>query len=201
MPIDASHLWRQIALGEDTELELKEARFRGDRVARPRRDDLADGLAALANGRGGRLVLGVTDERQPQGIEPAQLDALADLVTEICSDSVKPPLDFSLFRVSAPGPAGGGALVVEVPEGATVHRSPGGHFRRRGNRKRLMDAAEVRRLAQAPGAVGRRVQTMPRATTQVIDRRRQHGQAEYSPHARTRLASDGRIPRCSRDRR
>ncbi len=151
MPIDASHLWRQVSLGEDTELELKEARFRGDRVVGPRRDDLADGLAALANGRGGRLVLGVTDERQPQGLDPAQLDALADLVTEICSDSVKPPLDFSLFRVAAPGPPGGGALVVEVPEGATVHRSPGGHFRRRGNRKHLMDAAEVRRLAQARG--------------------------------------------------
>ena len=151
MPIDEPRLWQQVALGEDTALELKEARFRGDRVVGPRRDDLADGLAALANGRGGRLVLGVTDERKAQGLDPAQLDALADLVTEICSDSVKPSLDFSLFRVSAPAPAGGGALVVEVPEGATVHRSPGGHFRRRGNRKRLMDAAEVRRLAHARG--------------------------------------------------
>ncbi len=151
MAIDAPRLWQQVALGEDTALELKEARFRGDRVVGPRRDDLADGLAALANGRGGRLVLGVTDDRRPQGLDPAQLDALADLVTEICSDSVKPPLDFNLFRVPAPEPAGGGALVVEVPEGATVHRSPGGHFRRRGNRKHLMDAAEVRRLAQARG--------------------------------------------------
>ena len=88
MPFDAQRLWRQVALGEDTELELKEARFRADRVVGPKRGDLADGLAALANGRGGRLVLGVTDERQPQGLDPAQLDALADLVTEICSDSV-----------------------------------------------------------------------------------------------------------------
>ena len=151
MPIDAQRFWQQVALGEDTELELKEARFRGDRVVGPRRDDLADGLAALANGRGGRLVLGVTDERQPQRLDPAQLDALADLVTEVCSDSVKPPLDFSLFRVSVPGPVAGGVLVVEMPEGATVHRSPGGHFRRRGNKKRQMDAAEFRRLAQARG--------------------------------------------------
>ena len=112
---------------------------------------MADGLAALANGRGGRLVLGVTDERRPQGLNPAQLDALADLVTEICSDSVKPPLDFSHFRVSAPGPAGGGALVVEIAQGATVHRSPGGHFRRRGDKKRQMDSAQIRRLSQARG--------------------------------------------------
>ena len=151
MSINASRLWQQVALGEDTGLELKEVRFRGLRVVGPRRDDLADELAACANGRGGRLVLGVADDRRPQGFDPAQLDALADLVTEICSDSVKPPLDFSLFRVGAPEPAGGGALVVEVPQGATVHRSPGGHFRRRGDKKRQMDAVEVRRLAQARG--------------------------------------------------
>ena len=107
MPIDASHLWRQLALGEDTDPELKEARFRADQVIGPRRDDLADdpadGLAALANGRGERLVLGVTDERRPQGLDPAQLDALADLVTEICSDSVKPPLGLQ----SVPGVGAG----------------------------------------------------------------------------------------------
>ena len=151
MSINASRLWQQVALGEDTGLELKEVRFRGLRVVGPRRDDLADELAACANGRGGRLVLGVTDDRQPQGLDPSQLDALADLVTEICSDSVKPPLDFSLFRVAVPEPAGGGALVVEVPEGATVHRSPGGQLRRRGDKKRQMDAVEVRRLAQVRG--------------------------------------------------
>ena len=151
MSVNALRLWQQVALGEDTGLELKEVRFRGLRVVGPRRDDLADELAACANGRGGRLVLGVADDRRPQGFDPAQLDALADLVTEICSDSVKPPLDFSLFRVGAPEPAGGGALVVEVPQGATVHRSPGGHFRRRGDKKRQMDAVEVRRLAQARG--------------------------------------------------
>ena len=151
MPIDTSRLWEHVALGEDTDLELKEARFRGDRVSGPRRDDLADELVAFANARGGRLVLGVSEDRQPQGLDPAQLDALANLVTEICSDSIKPPLDFGIFRVPAPEPEDGGALVVEVPESATVHRSPGGHFRRRGDKKRQIDSAEVRRLSQARG--------------------------------------------------
>ncbi len=151
MPIDATRLWEQVALGEDTDLELKEARFRGNRVSGPRRDDLADELAAFANAGGGRLVLGVSDDRKPQSLDPAQLDALTNLVTEICSDSIKPPLDFSIFRVQAPEPAEGGALVVEIPESVTVHRSPGGHFRRRGDTKRQMDSAEVRRLSQARG--------------------------------------------------
>ncbi len=151
MPIDAPRLWQQVALGEDTDLELKEARFQGDRVSGPRREDLADELAAFANARGGRLVLGVSDDRQPQSLDPAQLDALASLVTEICSDTVKPPLDFSVFRVQAPGPGPGGALVVEIPESATVHRLPGGYFRRRGDTKRQMDPAEIHRLSQARG--------------------------------------------------
>ena len=151
MPTDTSRLWEQVALGEDTDLELKEVRFRGSRVVGPRRDDLADELAAFANAGGGRLVLGVSDDRQPQSLDPLQLDAVASLVTEICSDSVKPPLDFGILRVQAPEPAGGGALVVEIPESATVHRSPGGHFRRWGDTKRQMDSAEVGRLSQARG--------------------------------------------------
>ena len=60
---------------------------------------ILDGLDGHANrARGGRLVLGVSDDRTPQGLDPAQLDALANLVTEICSDSIKPPLDFGIFR-------------------------------------------------------------------------------------------------------
>ena len=50
----------------NTGLELKEVRFRGLRVVGPRRNDLADELAGCANGPGGRLVLGVTDERRLQ---------------------------------------------------------------------------------------------------------------------------------------
>lgn len=134
MPIDVSRLWQQVALGEDTDLNLKEARFLGGRIVGPGRDALADELAAFANARGGRVVLGVSDNRRPQSLGPLELDALANLVTEICSDSIKPPLDFSIFRVAVPDPAEGGALVVEIPESAPVHRSPGGHFRRRGDK-------------------------------------------------------------------
>ena len=151
MPIDSSRLWAQVALGEDAELELKAVEFRGAKVSAPRRDPLADELAAFGNANGGRLVLGVTDDRQPQGLDATQLDALANFVTEICTDTVKPSLDFQLFRVPAPEPVGGGALVVEVPEGVTVYRSPGGYFRRRGDTKRRMDSAAIRRLTQVRG--------------------------------------------------
>lgn len=151
MPIDSSRLWAQVALGEDAELELNAVEFRGAKVSAPRRGPLADELAAFGNTSGGRLVLGVTDDRLPQGLNAMQLDALVNLVAEICTDSVKPPLDYRLFRVPAPQPVSGGALVVETQEGVTVHRSPGGYFHRLGDTKRQMDSAAIRRLTQVRG--------------------------------------------------
>ena len=151
MLIDSPLFWEQIQLGEDTGLELMEARFQGSRVSAPHRDGLADGFAAFANTGGGRVVLGVTDDRKPQSLTSAQLDLLANLVTEICSDSIDPSLDFSIYRVPAPPPTDGGVLLVDIPAGETVHRSPGGYFRRRGDTKRQMQPDEIRRLLQSRG--------------------------------------------------
>ena len=58
----AAELARRIRLGEDSALELKSIRVDGTRVRSPHRNGLADELTALANGRGGTLVLGVDDE-------------------------------------------------------------------------------------------------------------------------------------------
>ena len=181
MLIDPRLFWEQVRLGEDSGLELKEARFQGDRVTAPHRDGLADGFAAFANSGGGRVVLGVTDDRKPQSLTPAQLDLLADRVTEICSDSIAPPLDFSVYRVPAEPPGHGGALLVEIPPGATVHRSPGGYFRRRGDSKRQMQPDEIRRLLQSRG------QSDATATdTQVV---RGTGAGSLSPELWRRYAS------------
>ena len=151
MLIDAPLFWEQIRLGEDSGLELKEARFQGDRVSAPHRDGLADGFAAFANSSGGRVVLGVTDDRKPQPFTSAQLDLLANLVTEICSDSIEPSIEFSIYRVPAPSPTSGGVLLVDIPASETVHRSPGGYVRRRGDTKRQMQPDEIRRLLQSRG--------------------------------------------------
>ena len=148
--LNPSRLWKQVGLGEDTSLELKAVEFSGARVSSPRRDSLADEIAAFGNGNGGRLVLGVTDDRHPQSLDPSMLDALISFVGEICKDSIKPPLYFSAFRVAA-GSVGGGALVVEIPESPTVHRSPGGYFRRWGDSKRQMEMDEVHQLLHRRG--------------------------------------------------
>ena len=151
MPIDSARFWEQVRLGEDSDLELKEVGFLGQRISAPHRDSLADELAAFANSRGGRLVLGVSDDRQPQSLDPKQLDALVNLVTDICSDSIEPPVEFNIYRVPVLPPTGGGVLLVEIPAGETVHRSPGGYFRRRGDSKRQMQPDAIRRLLQSRG--------------------------------------------------
>ena len=151
MSVDVDRFWAKVRLGEDTDLELKEVRFRGKDVTAPKGHDLADGLAAFANAAGGWLVLGVSDDRTPQSLDAAQLDAVVHLVTEICSDSIEPALDPGLHRMPLPETAGAGVLLVEIQPGASVHRSPGGYLRRRGASKRQMEPAEIRWLLQARG--------------------------------------------------
>ena len=148
--INPIRFWQEIFLGEDTDMELKAVEFRGTRVAAPRRDSLADEIAAFGNGEGGRLVLGVMDDRSPQSLDPSKLDALVKLVGEICMDSIKPFLKYRVFRVPVESTAGG-VLLVEIPQSITVHRSPGGYFWRVGDRKHEMGSAEVRRLTHARG--------------------------------------------------
>ena len=80
----AEELLRHIRLGEDTSLELKTVVFRGARVAEPRREDLADEIAAIANTRDGVLVLGVDDRtREVLGIPVDLLEATERLVYEV----------------------------------------------------------------------------------------------------------------------
>lgn len=128
-------LIRRIRLGEDGGLELKEVRFNGKRIAGPRRDDLADDLAAFANSRGGVLVLGVRDSsREIVGIPLERLDAIETLVREICTDSITPSLDAGIYRreprlerePAAPATESKPLLLVEVPRSLDLHRSPRG---------------------------------------------------------------------------
>lgn len=144
-------LLQKIRLGEDTSLELKTVRFRGDHVAEPRRDDLADELAAIANTHDGVLVLGVDDKtRDISGIPMNRLEAVERYVYEICNESIKPPVLFRSFRIQLPDNAGTlqPVLKVEIPRSLFVHESPGGYFHRQGSSKRKLPPDYLARLFQ-----------------------------------------------------
>ena len=141
----------RIRLGEDSTLELKSIVLAGDRVRSPDRREFADELAAMANTRGGTVVLGVDDRtREVLGIPLDGLDVVEGWVREICNDSVNPPLDADIRKLEFEDAAGGRVPVVRIDLARSlyVHRSPGGYFRRIGSSKREMGPDVLARLIQ-----------------------------------------------------
>lgn len=148
---DTEALARRIRLGEDSTLELKRILIAGNEVAGPKRNDLADEMAAMANSRGGTLVLGVADKtREVVGIPLKRLDIVEAWVRQICNDSVKPPLDAEINKLELSDSDGELRSVIEVvvPRSLFVHESPGGYFRRIGSSKRRLPAEVLARLLQ-----------------------------------------------------
>jgi len=144
-------LLKKIRLGEDSVLELKAVRLRGDRVIGPARNELADELAAFANTNDGVLVMGVDDStREVEGIPLNRLDAVEDFVRQVCNDSITPPLNAKIVRMELPDSSGTARpiLKIDIPRSLFVHKSPGGYFRRLGSSKREMAPDFLARLFQ-----------------------------------------------------
>ena len=139
----------RIRLGEDSSLELKELTVSRGRITGPRRDQLADELAAFANANGGTLVLGVEDRtRRVTGIPLSHLDAAERFTADIAQDSINPPLVADISKLELPGPDATPVAVlrIDVPRGLAVHKSPGGYLRRIGSSKRQMEPDYLARL-------------------------------------------------------
>ena len=140
---------RQIRLGEDNRWEFKEIVFAENKPRSPSRNDLADEFAAFANTDGGVVLCGVTDSGDVQGLSREQMDELERLLTEICTDTIKPSIRPAIFRREIE--EGKPFLLVEVPQGYALHDSPGGGYHRVGSSKRKMTSDERLRLAQKRG--------------------------------------------------
>ncbi len=149
--MDIEKLAEQIQLGEDSTLEFKQVEIVGQRVRSPQRDEFADEMAAMANTRGGTVVLGVDDRsHEVLGIALKNLDIVERWVREICNDSVKPALDVDILKLSIKNSKGESFPIIRVdlPRSLFVHRSPGGYFRRTGSSKREMAPDALARLFQ-----------------------------------------------------
>ena len=144
-------LLKKVRFGEDTSFEVKTVRFKGDKVAGPRRDDLADEISAFANTRGGVILMGVDDKsREIIGVSPDRIEAVERYIFEICEDSISPPVHFLSFHLWLPDSAGTerNVIKVEIPRSLFVHESPGGYFRRQGSSKRKIPPDYLARLFQ-----------------------------------------------------
>jgi predicted HTH transcriptional regulator len=147
MTLEPEHVRTRIRLGEDARWEFKEVVFRGNRLAGPSSDALADEMAAFANARGGALLLGVTDAGEVQEVTRPQLDELERVVVDLCRNKIKPPIDADVRR--CPVEPGRPILSVEIEPGYALHDSPGGAYRRIGSSKIRMSSDERLRLAQS----------------------------------------------------
>lgn len=151
MPEYVENLLNRIKLGEDSTLEFKNVAFSGNSVSAPRRDSMSDELAAMANTRGGALLIGVDDKtREINGIPIDRLDTAEEWLRNIANDLINPPLECVIRKMSIDG--GNGApkciIKVDVPQSIFVHRSGGGYFTRIGSSKREMQPDVLARLFQ-----------------------------------------------------
>ncbi len=145
MRITDAEIRQRLRLGEDSGWEFKQIEFSGDRPTSPRREDLADEMAAFANANGGVLMCGVSDDGRLHGMSPEQIAAFDRLLVEVGTDAVEPPLRINVHHRELDGKA---FVLVDVSRGDSVHERAGRAFIRVGSTKRRLSGDERLRLAQ-----------------------------------------------------
>lgn len=145
LDIHDDEIRQRISFGEDSYWEFKQIEFKGDQPVSPRRNDLADELIAFANAEGGFLMCGVTDDGQIQGMSRQQMVALNQMLVEISSHSVDPPLRINVVHRSIDDKT---FVLVEIRKGVSVHARSGRAYIRVGGSKRRLTGNERLRLAQ-----------------------------------------------------
>ncbi len=150
--LSASQIIELIRLGESTYTEFKEVHIKHKKIVAPKRDSIADELAAFANSSGGTVIFGVSDKsREIIGIDPSNVSHLIDFITEICHDSVKPPIaGISIASVFLPNTGGEMKCIAyaQIDRSLWLHKSANGYFCRIGNRKSEMGQDQLLRIAQ-----------------------------------------------------
>ncbi|MGR3914339.1 MAG: putative DNA binding domain-containing protein [Gammaproteobacteria bacterium] len=149
--LSQSQILEKIAAGESSGAEFKEVMFSGEKVREPHRDGLSDEIAAFANQRGGALIFGVSDAAgRISGIQYPE--AVVTLISEICRDSIEPPVTgfyVDSIRVADALGKEKTLVYVEIDKSQWLHKSKNGYFYRHGNSKREMNTSQVLRIGQS----------------------------------------------------
>ena len=159
MTTDTKALMASIQAGEDSELELKEVVFRGNRISFAKEEGraaprLAEVFVSMANTSGGIVVMGVRDvDRTPVGVDPERRDLLEQFVVNVATENCLPLVVPSLNWEYLPGEGGAPklCLIVEVPRsGFDVHQTSDGRYLQRiGSHRRLIPAERLARMLSA----------------------------------------------------
>ncbi len=159
MTMDVQALLSSIRAGEDTELELKEVVFWGDRIAFGSETGraaakLAEVFVSMANTRGGTLVMGVRDtDRVVVGVDPRKRDLLEQFVVNVaatnCNSLIVPALNWEYLPGEGDEPKL--CLIIDVPASRfDVHQTGDGRFLQRiGSHRHLIPAERLARMFSA----------------------------------------------------
>lgn len=143
-------LLNKIRLGEDSTIELKSVRFKGDKPDLSR-EDIADEIAAFANTFDGIILFGIDDKtKMIEGISIDKIDIIETYLRDIANDSIKPAAFVKILKLELPDTNGNLKPIIklDIPKSLFVHKSPNGYFRRIGSSKREMSPDVLARLFQ-----------------------------------------------------
>lgn len=141
---------KQIRIGEDTTIELKDIRFKGNRVFDPHDKSMADELAAMANTASGVFLLGIDDKTKIiNGIPLEKLDDVERWIRNIANDLIEPQLNCIIRKLPIFQDNEEKIIIrIDVPKSLFVHKSPNGYFNRIGSSRRSMGPDVLARLFQ-----------------------------------------------------
>ena len=111
-------------------------------------DHLAEEIVAFLNTRGGRIFVGVEDDGSICGLQPEVVDALANTISNACSQSINPPCSVLTFNVQT---TEGLVVVIEVPDGPDKpyqDRKKRFWMKKGPDKRQVTERTELRRLFQ-----------------------------------------------------
>lgn len=127
--------------GESKTLEFKETL--------PKNDSIAKTVIAFSNTSGGKLIVGINDQREVVGIDDKEIFELQDRIASIISDSCHPNILPEIYTLNIHGKI---VLVIEVSRGNLLpyylknHGKDGGVYVRLGATNRQASAEMIQEL-------------------------------------------------------
>ncbi len=145
--MEAIELIELISRGEDSRTQFK----RSQDVTNAR--SLAGEMAAFANSKGGRILIGVDDTGSVVGLSPDDVRRLNQLISSTATDCVRPSINPETENISVGGLL---VMVVTVPEGVSkLYADNDGVFwvKSGANKRRVTSREELQRLFQSADLV------------------------------------------------
>lgn len=143
--METTELIEIIGRGEDSRHQFKED-FRNA-------DSLAAEIVAFSNTDGGRLLIGVSDAGQVIGLTAEDIGRLNQLVSNVASQSVRPPINPRTENIAHPG---GLVLVVTVPSGISkpyMDKDGTIWVKSGADKRKATSREEIQRMFQSAGLI------------------------------------------------